>query len=65
MKTFLQRWATLNTKEKSIVIISLLLIIGIIGVGVYVFSGVNNNSEKTQEIKEDQNNYSPHLSLFY
>ena len=55
MKTFLQRWATLNTKEKSIVIISLLLIIGIIGVGVYVFSGVNNNSEKTQEIKEDQN----------
>jgi len=52
MKTFLKRWATLTKKEKSIVIISLLLIIGIIGLGVYAFSGVGNNTDTNKETKE-------------
>jgi hypothetical protein len=56
MKTFTKRWATLTKKEKYIVIFSILLIIGIIGVGVYALSGVSNNSEITKEIKEDEQN---------
>lgn len=54
MKTFLKRWATLTKKEKYIVIFSLLLIIGIIGVGIYAFSGIGNNLETTKETKEDK-----------
>lgn len=54
MKTFLKRWATLTKKEKFIVIFSLFLSIGIIGVGIYAFSGVGNNLETTQETKEDK-----------
>jgi hypothetical protein len=53
MKIFLQRWSTLTTKEKSIVIFALVLIIGIVGLGVYAFSGVNN-ADKTKETKEEQ-----------
>lgn len=54
MKTFLKRWATLNKKEKYIVIFSLFLIVGIIGVGVYAFSRVGDNSETAQETKEEK-----------
>lgn len=54
MKTFLKRWATLNKKEKYIVIFSLFLIGGIIGVGVYAFSRVGDNSETAQETKEEK-----------
>lgn len=54
MKTFLQRWATLTKKEKYIVLFSLFLITGIIGVGVYAFSDINQNSEPTKINKEDK-----------
>lgn len=54
MKIFLKRWATLTKKEKYIVIFSLFLIIGIIGVGIYAFSGIGNNLETTKETKEDK-----------
>jgi len=54
MKTFLQRWATLTKKEKYIVLFSLFLIIGIIGVGVYAFSAINQDSEPTKTTKEEK-----------
>lgn len=54
MKTFLKRWATLNKKEKYIVIFSLFLTVGIIGVGVYAFSRFGDNSETAQETKEEK-----------
>jgi hypothetical protein len=56
MKTFLQRWSSLTKKEKYIVILSLFLIIGIVGVGVYAFSGINQDSETTKTTKEDSKN---------
>jgi hypothetical protein len=54
MKTFLQRWSTLTKKEKYIVLFSLFLIIGIIGVGVYAFSGINQDSEQTTANKTEK-----------
>lgn len=63
MKTFLKRWATLNKKEKYIVIFSLFLIIGIIGLGVYAFIGVSNNSETNKEIEEEKQNVDEEVGL--
>jgi hypothetical protein len=54
MKTFLQRWATLTKKEKSIVIASILIVISIIGIGVYAFSGINKDSEQVKTTKEEK-----------
>ena len=63
MKTFLKRWATLNKKEKYIVIFSLFLIIGIIGLGAYAFIGVSNNSETNKEIEEEKQNVDEEVGL--
>lgn len=54
MKTFLQRWATLTTKEKSIVIALTLIVISIIGIGVYAFSGTNKDSEQVKTTEEEK-----------
>lgn len=57
MKTFLQRWSTLTKKEKYIVYASILIIISIIGIGVYAFSGIAGNKEQTKsESKQDNKN---------
>ena len=63
MKTFLKRCSTLNKKEKYIVIFSLFLIIGIIGLGVYAFIGVSNNSETNKEIEEEKQNVDEEVGL--
>ena len=54
MKTFLKRWATLTTKEKSIVIASILIVISIIGIGAYAFSRINKDSEQVKTTKEEK-----------
>jgi hypothetical protein len=54
MKTFLQRLSTLTTKEKSIVTALILIVISIIGIGVYAFSGINKDSEQVKTTKEEK-----------
>ncbi|MEY3470680.1 MAG: hypothetical protein RLZZ223_30 [Candidatus Parcubacteria bacterium] len=45
METFLKRWATLNKKEKYIVIVFILFIISVIGVGSYFFLSSKDTTE--------------------
>ncbi len=54
MKNFLKRWATLTKKEQYIVIGVVLVVISIISLGVYAFSGIGDGTKETQ--KEPQEN---------